>query len=45
MDNFGIYKLISSLKGEQNDNLNENSPFSKDGISTIEQLIKKGGMI
>ena len=40
MDNFGIYKLISSLKGASCDNFDKNPPLSMDKISTIEQLIK-----
>ena len=40
MDNFGIYKLISSITGSTNDNLNEKPPFSKDNFNYIEQLIK-----
>ena len=40
MDNFGIFKLISSLKSGKNDNNQENIPFSKDGFNYIEQLIK-----
>ena len=40
MDNFGIYKLISSLKGAPSGNFDDKSPFSLDKISSIEQLIK-----
>ena len=36
MDNFGIYKIISSLTGAKNDNFEKNT----DGANYIEQLIK-----
>lgn len=36
MDNFGIYKIISSLNGAKNDNFEKNT----DGANYIEQLIK-----
>ena len=40
MDNFGIFKLISSLNGGKSDHIDAKTPFSKDGFNYLEQLIK-----
>ena len=40
MDNFGIYKLISSLKSCSSNRFDGNSILNNDGLNAIEQLIK-----
>ena len=40
MDNFGIYKLISSLTGGANSNDDGKIPLNKDGLGSIEQIVK-----
>ena len=40
MDNFGIYKLISSLTGVTSDKDSGEIPFNKNSVNSIEQIIK-----
>lgn len=40
MDNFGIYKLISSLTSAVSDKDGGEMPFNKNNVNSIEQIIK-----